>query len=114
MGVGAVGEVGVWPPPLGAWAAPTGGLTKVGAAGEASQATSGGGLSTLTATAPIAAAGAAGYVVAVSPAAGATLTETLQPMNTAVCAGAFAVQSGLVVCPFGVNAVMTSLVTGAG
>jgi hypothetical protein len=93
---------------------PTGGQTNVAAAGEATQATSGGGLSTLTATAPIAAAGAAGYVVAVSPGGGATLTETLQPMSTAVCAGAFAVQSALVVCPFGVNAVMTSLVTGQG
>jgi hypothetical protein len=97
------------------YVSPTGGLTNVAAAGEATVTTVTA-LSTITATAPIAAAGAAGYVVGLSPVAGATLTETLQPMSTAVCAGAFAVNggAGLTVCPFGTNAVMTSLVTGAG
>lgn len=93
---------------------PSGGQTNVAAAGEATQATTGTGVSTITATAPLAAAGAAGYVLAVSPAAGATLTETLQPMTTTVCAGAFQVATGLTVCPFGVNAVITSVVTGPG
>lgn len=114
---------------------PTGGFTNVAAAGEATQATTGGGLSTLTATAPIAAAGAAGYIVGVSPGGGATLTEIIQPITTAVCAGAFQVNypyatngvnqfsptngnppaaptlPGITVCPFGVNAVFTSLTT---
>lgn len=108
------------------YATPNGGLTNVAAAGEATQATSGGGLSTITATAPIAAAGAAGYVLGVSPAAGATLTETIYPLTTANCAGAFQVNAqtvntttqgvttttGLTVCPFGVNAVITSLSPG--
>lgn len=94
---------------------PTGGMTNVAAAGEATVTTVTA-ASTITATAPIAAAGAAGYVVALSAVSGATLTETLQPMSTAVCAGAFAVSggAGMTVCPFGTNAVMTSLVAGAG
>lgn len=91
----------------------TGGMTSVAAAQEATTTTSGT-TSTITATAPIAAAGAAGYVFAISAPSGATLTETLQPMSTTVCAGAFAVQTGLVVCPFGTNAVLTSVTTGGG
>jgi hypothetical protein len=97
-----------------------GGETNVTSAVETTQTTSGGGLSTITATAPIASAGVAGYRVWSTNASGvgnsnATLTETLQPITTAVCAGAFNVDgpaglgTGPVVCPIGTNAVLTSL-----
>lgn len=100
---------------------PTGGQTTITSAQEATQTTSGGGLSTITATAPIAQAGAAGYAVYSTNASGVgnsntTLTELSQPITTAVCAGAFQVNgplgpgTGQWVCPFGTNAVFTSLV----
>lgn len=91
---------------------PLGGRTVVAAAGEATT-TTGGSASTITFTAPIAAAGAEGYEIWLSPAAGATLTETLQPMTAVVCATAFVDQTGTTVCPFGTNSVITSVVTGA-
>ena len=93
----------------------TGGSTAVTSTQEATQATTGT-TSTITATAPIAAAGAAGYVVDSSAISGATLTELTQPMTTTVCAGAFQVNgpngpgTGVTVCPFGVNAVLTNIV----
>src|ERR1700674_1258334 len=99
----------------------TGGSTIITAAQEATQTTTGSGTSTITVTAPLAAAGAAGYVVDSTNASGvglsnATLTELTQPMSTAVCAGAFQVNSingpgtGLTVCQFGTNAVLTNLI----
>lgn len=101
-----------------------GGQTNITSTQEATQTTTGGGLSTITATAPIASAGAAGYAVYSTNASGvgnsnATLTELQQPITTAVCAGAFAVNgpsgpgTGQVVCPFGTNAVFTSLLFAA-
>jgi hypothetical protein len=101
-----------------------GGETNITATQEATQTTTGA-TSTITATAPIAAAGAAGYRVWSTNASGvgagnATLTELLQPINTTVCAGAFQVNgpngvgTGPFVCPIGTNAVLTSLVTTAG
>lgn len=98
----------------------TGGETSIAAAQEGTQTTSGGGLSTITVTAPIAAAGAAGYAVYSTNASGVgnsntTLTELSQPITTTVCAGAFQVNgplgpgTGRWVCPFAVNAVFTSL-----
>lgn len=103
----------------------SGGETDIVAGSEATQTTTGGGLSTITATAPIAAAGVAGYRVWSTNASGVgnsntTLTETLQPITTTVCAGAFNVDgpagagTGPIVCPIGTNAVLTSLTfTGA-
>lgn len=109
---------------------PDAGETTITSTQEATQTTSGGGLSTITATAPIKAAGAAGYRVYSTNASGVgnsntTLTELSQPITTAVCAGAFQVNgpgqagttnflngtgTGPWVCPFGTNAVFTSLV----
>jgi hypothetical protein len=91
---------------------PTGGRTVVAAAGEATTTTSGS-TSTITFTAPIAAAGAEGYEIWLSAAAGATLTETLQPMTTTVCSTAFVDPTGVTVCPFGTNSTITSVATGA-
>lgn len=141
IGVGNTGWASVPPPPVVGLATATtggtipdgtsyrfdtryitieGGSTNVTSTQEATQTTSGGGLSTITVTAPIAAAGAAGYTVDASNASGvgngnATLTELSQPLNTAVCAGAFQVNgpggagTGPWACPFGTNAVFTSL-----
>lgn len=97
-----------------------GGETNITATQEATQTTTGSNASTITVTAPIAAAGAAGYRVWSTNASGvgagnATLTELLQPLNTTVCAGAFQVNgplgvgTGPTVCPIGTNAVLTSL-----
>ncbi len=97
----------------------TGGETNITATQEATQTTTGSGTSTITATAPLAAAGAAGYRIWMTNAStvgagNATLTEKLQTINTAVCAGAFQVNSsagpgtGPFVCPFGTNAVITT------
>lgn len=99
----------------------TGGETTITATQEATQTTTTAN-SIITVTAPIAAAGAAGYRVYSTNASGvgagnATLTELLQNITTTVCAGAFQVNSpagpgtGPFVCPFGVNAVLSSLVT---
>jgi hypothetical protein len=99
----------------------TGGSTIITAAQEATQTTTGSGTSTITVTAPLAAAGAAGYVVDSTNASGvglsnATLTELTQPMSVTVCAGAFQVNgpngpgTGLTVCPFAANAVLTNLI----
>lgn len=91
-----------------------GGETTIAAAQEATQATTGS-TSTITATAPLAAAGAAGYRVYSSAISGASLSELSQPITTTVCAGAFQVNgptgpgTGPWVCPFGVNAVLTSI-----
>jgi len=92
---------------------PTGGRTVVAAAGEATTTTSGS-TSTITYTAPIPAAGAEGYELWLSGIAGATLTETLQPMTTTVCSTAFVDPTGVTVCPFGTNSTITSVVTGVG
>lgn len=97
-----------------------GGQTNITATQEATQTTTGSNVSTITVTAPIASAGAAGYAVYSTNASGvgagnATLTELQQPITTAVCAGAFQVNgpsgpgTGQTVCPFGTNAVFTSL-----
>jgi hypothetical protein len=101
----------------------TGGETAITAAQEATQTTTTAN-SIITVTAPLAAAGAAGYRVYSTNASGvglgnATLTELLQNITTTVCAGAFQVNgpagpgTGPFVCPFGVNAVLSSLVTTA-
>jgi hypothetical protein len=101
----------------------TGGETAITATQEATQTTTTAN-SIITVTAPLAAAGAAGYRVYSTNASGvgnsnATLTELLQPITTTVCAGAFQVNgpagpaTGPFVCPFGVNAVLSSLVTTA-
>lgn len=104
---------------------PNGGETNITSTQEATQTTTGAGnTSTITATAPIAAAGAAGYRVYSTNASGVgnsntTLTELSQPITTAVCAGAFQVNgpagpgTGIWVCPFGTNAVLTTITTTA-
>lgn len=93
---------------------PTGGLTNITSTQETTQATTGA-ASTITATAPIAEAGASGYAVFVGGPTGSTLGETLQPVTTAVCAGASSVTvpggNTIPICPFGTNAVLTSLTT---
>lgn len=147
QGIGATGWAYLNPPPVVALATattggtipdgtsyrlalvyitPLGGETNITSTQEATQTTSGGGLSTITVTAPVAAAGAAGYGVYSTNASGvgagnATLTELSQPITTAVCAGAFQTAgsggpgTGPWVCPFGTNAVFTSLLfTAAG
>jgi hypothetical protein len=87
----------------------TGGETPIGTDSSSTQATTGS-TSTLTVNAPTAVSDAVGYRVYISPAAGAANTEVLQPLSTSVCAGAFTV-AGNTVCPFGANAVFTSLVS---
>ena len=88
----------------------TGGETPMSSDSGSTQATTGS-ASTLTVTAPSAVSDAAGYRVYASAAGGAVNSEVLQPLTTAVCAGAFQVGGGITVCPFGANAVFTSLVS---
>ena len=88
----------------------TGGRTPGGTDSSSTQATTGS-TSTLTGNAPAVQSGAVGYGIGVSPAGGAANTEVLQPISTAVCAGAFVVGGGASVCPFGANYTLTSLTT---
>jgi hypothetical protein len=95
----------------------TGGLVPFTATGENTTTTGGGNLNTLTMNSPIAEAGAAGWIPYWSVAGGATLTELSQAVSATVCAGAFNVNgpagpaTGLLVCPIGTNATITSLTT---
>ena len=87
-----------------------GGRTQISSDSSSTQATTGT-TSTLTGNAPSAIADAAGYEIWVSPAGGAANSELLQPITTAVCAGAFTNAGGNTICPFGANWTLTSLLT---
>lgn len=87
-----------------------GGETPIGTDSASTQVTTGT-TSTITGNAPSAISGAVGYRIYVSPAGGAANTEVLQPLSTAVCAGAFTAGGGITVCPFGSNYTLTSLVS---
>lgn len=90
---------------------PSGGSTTISSDSSSTQATTGS-TSTLTVTAPTAVVDGIGYAVLVSAAGGGQNTEIFQPTNTAVCAGAFSVPIlGAVGCPYGTNAVFTTLTT---
>lgn len=91
----------------------TGGETPIGADSGSTQATTGS-TSTLTGNAPAVASDAVGYRIFVSAAGGAANSEVLQPIATTVCAGAFVTPvpgGGGLVCPFGANYTLTSLVS---
>jgi hypothetical protein len=86
-----------------------GGETPIGTDSSSTQAVVGP-TGTITGNAPAVQSGAVGYRIYVSAAAGAANSEVLQPLSTAVCAGAF-VTAGITVCPFGANYTLTSLVS---
>lgn len=91
----------------------TGGETTIVAAQESTNTTVTGPTASVTLTAPIAAAGAAGWRPYATTST--TLTELSLAVNATVCAGAFQVNgplgagTGPWVCPFGTNAVITTL-----